>query len=140
MSGAEAGVSRSVVARYSGDGVRTEVEVGGRTITADEPAEQGGGNAGPTPFELLYGSLGACMVVTAAMYARRKGWPLTGAELRIDGVHEGYRLASARSEVRFEGDLTAAQVERLRQIVDRCPVHQTLEQGVVFEPTTLLGD
>ena len=43
-------------------------------LTADEGAEHGAADTGPTPTELLLGALASCMTVTVQMYARRKGW------------------------------------------------------------------
>jgi putative redox protein len=37
------------------------------------------------------------------------------------------------SNVHIEGDFDEAQRKRLAQIAERCPVHKTLANGVVFE-------
>ena len=49
---------RTVTARSTG-GLKTEIRVGAHALVADEPADKGGGDAGPTPGELLLGALGA---------------------------------------------------------------------------------
>lgn len=65
--------------------------------------------------------------MTAALYARRKGWPLAGvtATVVLDGA-----IGAARPRVRLAlhlgGDLDAAQAERLRAVARRCPVHRLL--------------
>ena len=43
-----------------------------------------------------------------------------------DGLHSKDRFAR---EVVLEGALTADQRQRLLEIANRCPVHQTLERG-----------
>ena len=62
--------------------LRHDVKVRSHTITADEPSSHGGDDAGPSPQELLAASLASCVAITMEMYARRKGWDVTG--LRVD--------------------------------------------------------
>jgi putative redox protein len=68
------------------------------------------------------------------MYAKRKGWNVAGLE--IDCV---YTPAERGCPTRFElvfrmpPHLTEEQVERLRIIAAKCPVHRTLEGEVAFD-------
>jgi putative redox protein len=110
----------------------------GHRLLADEPVEDGGEDLGFSPYDLLLSSLAACKVMTVQLYARRKGWPLTGVTLRLD--HRTITAAECDDcvsppeakveridcEIAFEGDLDQAQLDRLRDIADRCPVHRTI--------------
>jgi len=40
------------------DHLKTEVRVGAHAFLADEPADKGGSDTGPTPMELLLAALG----------------------------------------------------------------------------------
>ncbi len=71
------------------------------------------------------------------MYAERKKWPLLGVEVRLshDRIHakdcadcetESGLLDEIQGELTLEGDLDAAQRERLMEIAHRCPVHRTM--------------
>jgi putative redox protein len=40
-------------------GLKQEILVGTHRLTADEPVESGGTDAGPTPYDYLLGALGA---------------------------------------------------------------------------------
>jgi uncharacterized OsmC-like protein len=75
--------------------------------------------------------------MTLALYARRKGWPLTGVTVRLEHsrIHatdcaecetkEG-KIDRIEREIVLEGALTDDQRTRLLEIADRCPVHRTL--------------
>lgn len=111
-------------------------------ITADEPVSLGGQDTGPTPYELLLGSLGACTAITLRMYAGRKEWDLQGVDVELS--HERIHAEDCDCEtdrvglldkidrhVTLRGNLDAAQRKRLMQIADKCPVHRTLAATAV---------
>jgi putative redox protein len=131
--------------------LRQEIWAGGSTLTADEPQALGGEGAGPTPYELLLGALGACTSMTLLLYARRKGWPLEQVEVRLrhQRIHaqdcadcetkEGW-LDAIEKEIVVAGDLTSEQQERLGEIAHRCPVNQTLLHEVKITQTLRRAD
>jgi putative redox protein len=120
---------------------RTELRARGHDVVLDEPANVGGTDAGPTPYEALLGALGACTVITLRMYADRKGWPLEGARVRLRtaAAHAADCAAcedgdvgphALERELELDGPLTDEQRRRLLQIADRCPLKQVLGRGV----------
>lgn len=143
--------SPSVVVTGSGEAFTQQVEVRGHRLVADEPVSAGGHDLGPTPYDLLLAALGTCTSMTVGMYARRKNWPLrsTTVTLTHSRIHAADcgtcetpsgQLDHIRREVRFDGDLDAAQLARLLEIADRCPVHRTLQSEVVVETVTAEPD
>ena len=125
-------------------GLQVELSNGRHDWVADEPGDAGGGDTGPNPYELLLGGLAACICVTIAMYCRHK-------ELTLDAIEASFEFSRVHaddcehcdddatgfldhieSNVHISGDFDAAQQKRLAQIATRCPVHKTLEKGVVF--------
>lgn len=124
-------------------GFQVRVTADGHELLADEPVAVGGEDTGPTPYELLLGSLAACTVMTVAMYCQRKGWDLDGVSVRYTHtrVHAedcaecedpGHKIDQVHSNVTISGDFDADQAERLKSIATRCPVHKTLEAGVAI--------
>lgn len=121
------------------------ISVGGKHILrADEPMAYGGTDAGPTPYDLLLSSLGACTNMTLRMYADHKRIPLERATvtLRHDKIHiddcencetKDGKVDQIIREISLEGDLTEDQRQSLLTIADKCPVHRTLHSEVVVE-------
>ncbi|SEF99533.1 bifunctional alpha/beta hydrolase/OsmC family protein [Jhaorihella thermophila] len=139
--GAPEGVVR--VTETDPDGFLQDVQDGPwHHVLADEPTDFGGTNRGMTPYGFLAAGLGACTSMTIRMYARRKGWPLTG--ISVDVTHDKIHAEDAASgrpvkidrftrRIRLSGDLDDAQRARLLEIADKCPVHGTLTQGARVE-------
>jgi putative redox protein len=117
------------------------IDIRNHNLTVDETPERGGGDAGPSPQELLAASLASCTAITIEMYAKRKGWDIGKVEVAVDytpaerGCPTRFRL-----ELRLPAGCTEEQRERLQVIAAKCPVHRTLEGEVMFEDTVTLVD
>jgi putative redox protein len=131
----------TVTVTESGSGTYTqEITAGHHRFVADEPRPVGD-DAGPTPYDLLLAALGACTSMTVRMYADRKGWPLEKVRvtLRHSRIHakdcadcettKGF-IDQIDRDIEFTGDLDDTQRQRLLDIAERCPVHQTLTSEV----------
>ncbi len=122
------------ISRRQNGVVRNDVQIRGHHLVADEPVEEGGEDQGPSPLELLAGSLASCTAITMQMYAERKGWDIGEVVVDVD-----YEPAQRGSPTKFEmvvrlpKELPQEQRERLMQIAAKCPVHRTLEGEVMFD-------
>jgi putative redox protein len=129
---------RAVAKRQNG-AFKHRVEMGHHWITADEPEDHGGDDDGPSPQDLLAGSLASCTAITIEMYARRKGWDIGDVAVDVD-----YEPAQRGSPTKFKmkvllpKELPEEQRERLMQIAAKCPVHRTLEGEVMFDESVEL--
>lgn len=110
-----------------------DIRIRDHHLSADEPEESGGDDAYPSPQELLAASLASCTAVTMEMYAKRKGWEISGLEVEADFTPADRGCPTRFSLVlRLPAGLTDEQVERLRVIAAKCPVHRTLDGEVMF--------
>jgi putative redox protein len=108
-------------------GYTHDVEVDGHELVIDESESAGGADQGPSPTRLLAASLAACTAITLEMYADRKGWDL--GELEVAAEMEYGESSAPKSFtviVRLPRVLSEDQVERLKVIAGKCPVHRTL--------------
>ncbi|MEO1244917.1 MAG: bifunctional alpha/beta hydrolase/OsmC family protein [Pseudomonadota bacterium] len=138
------------VARTFGDSFTTELVSGGHRLLADEPESVGGNNFGPSPYDLLSAALASCTTMTLKMYAAHKQLKLRSTTVRVqhgkvhakdcaDCESESGKIDEFLRELSFDGDLSEAELARLVEIADRCPVHRTLH-GEVKVRTRLAED
>lgn len=126
--------TREVSVGESGLGPYGQIIVSGRhVLAADEAESLGGRDTGPDPYELVMSGLGACTAMTMRMYAERKQWPLVRSSVQVR--HSKVTGDDGKPRDRFEriitleGDLSEAQRQRLLEIANKCPVHETLTRG-----------
>lgn len=133
----------------SGAGKFQQNEMAGRhRLIADEPADVGGMDSGPGPYDLLLASLGTCTAMTIRLYAARKAIALAHVSVRLghervhgdDAAGDGpVQLERITRDIRLEGVLTPDDRARLMQIADRCPVHRTLTGRIEIRTREVSG-
>lgn len=125
---------------YTGD-LRTDCQhlQSGTHINTDAPTDNQGRGEAFSPTDLVANALGACIVTTMAIVARRDGIELTGSALDVTKI---MTTQPPRRIARVEIDLVLRTPEpladdvraRLEKIVHTCPVaislHPDLEQVV----------
>lgn len=118
---------RNAVARRR-KGYEHEIEIRQHRLIADEPEDEGGGDAGPKPTELLAASLASCTATTVEMYLDRKELELGEVEVAVDYEVPAKVGDAPRFDVkiRIDAELTDEQRERVLVIAGKCPVHRTL--------------
>jgi putative redox protein len=133
MAGTDRPRTLQATARREGGSFRHSVRVRDHQLTVDEPLQAGGQDSGPDPQELLAVSLASCTAITMEMYAARKGWDIGHVEVDVQ-----YSPAERGCPTKFElvmrlaDDIPEEQVDRLRAIAAKCPVHRALDGEVMF--------
>ncbi len=121
---------------------QNEVQAGRHMMIADEPADVGGMDSGPNPYDFLLAALGTCTSMTMQMYADHKGLALEGIEVELhhEKIHasdcadcetkEGMLDEITRAITILGPKLTEEQRAKLIEIANKCPVHKTLHGEV----------
>ena len=117
---------RSAVARRR-KGYEHEIEIRQHRLIVDVTEDDGGGDAGPRPTELLAAALASCTAITLEMYANRKEWELGAVEVAVDFETPTRETpAHLKFKIRIPAELSDGQREKLLVIASKCPVHRTL--------------
>ena len=134
-------LSPHVIVRGDATSFLQEIVAGKHRFRADEPADAGGRDDAPTPYDYLLAALGTCTSMTVGLYARRKQLPLKSITVALwhSRIHardcedcdtkEG-TLDSIEMRLTFEGSLSPEQQSRLMEIAAKCPVHRTLTSEI----------
>lgn len=105
---------------------RQRIQIGQHTIYADASAD----NSAPDPHDLYDASLAACKAITVMMYAEHKKMALESVEIDMESDNSRERQGEyeLRARLKFNGNLTDEEKQRLLQIADKCPVHKLMTQ------------
>lgn len=130
------------------DNFTTSIQTKKHSFIADEPTSVGGDDFGPSPYDFLSAGLAACTVMTLKMYAERKKWDLQEVfvyityskkhsdDLDID-VDKPTRFDHLNKKLKFIGNLDEKQIQRLKEIASKCPVHKTLQSQIIIDTEIL---
>ncbi len=106
----------------------------GHEVICDQPAENGGADAGMTPPESLLAALGSCAGFYAVQYLRTRSLPTDGLEVRVSAEKalSPARLASFPIDV-STSDIGERHREGVLRAVKSCLIHNTPLKPPVIE-------
>jgi len=110
------------------DHVKFAIQARSHSIVCDQPAENGGGDSGMTPPELLLASLGSCAAFYAVQYLKTRHLAESGVEVSVtaEKLKSPSRLGNFQIHVACPVSLTEEQTEGLMRSVHHCLIHNTL--------------
>jgi uncharacterized OsmC-like protein len=115
-----------LTAAYLG-GVKFEVQARGHRVICDQPADNGGSDAGLTPPEFLLASLATCAGYYAAQYLNTRHLPANDLKVRVSAekAQQPARLGAFHIEVTVSG-LNERHQSGVLRAVKACLIHSTL--------------
>ncbi|MGV8026527.1 MAG: OsmC family protein [Anaerolineaceae bacterium] len=145
-----AAVTFKAVSHKGNSGLVVESQAHGFKIVMDEPENLGGTNQGMNPVEGLLVSLGSCLVIVGAAFAKAQGidlqdlWIETEGDLDTDGFlkgKEGVRpgFQDIRFTIHIKSSSPEAKLQEFQQFMEsRCPVSDNLRKGTRLKANTLV--
>ena len=109
-------------------GSKFHIQSGAHVVVSDQPAEEGGTDAGMSPVELFVGSLVSCIAFFVARYCERHGIPCEGfvVDAEYDTVERPHRVGPMTVRIQLPTTVNPSEQERLLRVAEGCTVHQTL--------------
>lgn len=108
-------------------GMRHDIVSGKHRIITDQPAEDGGQDAGMSPVELFVGSVASCVGYFVGQFCARHDISREG--LAVDAeweMAEGpHRVGTIALAIKLPHRLSADMKERLLKVAHGCTVHQS---------------
>ena len=117
------------------DRYHVDLQAGQHALAADEPADGGGADTGPSPFGLLLSGLGACTAITLRMYADRKQWPLEGVDVQLVYTVKDRATRWIDRQITVHGLLEDDQRARLAEVAEKTPVTKAVRAGTEIRTT-----
>jgi uncharacterized OsmC-like protein len=130
-----------VIVRGNADGFLQKLTSGKHHLQADEPADYGGEDTAPSPYEYLLAALGACTSMTIGWYARKKEIPVEDIKVSLwhsrihakdceDCITKEGMIHRINMEIELTGQVTPEQRRLLMEAAAKCPVHRTLTSEI----------
>lgn len=109
-------------------GSEFSIRVRGHEVTSDYSEKDGGGDRGPSPVELLAGSLGACIAMMVQSYCQRHGYDGdVGVSLTLELADAPKRIGGVVVDVELPKGVPEDRMDAIRRMAEHCPIHETLK-------------
>ncbi|MBM4127469.1 MAG: OsmC family protein [Nitrospira sp.] len=116
-----------LTAAYHG-GTRFDITSGTHRIVTDQPAVDGGQDAGMSPVELFVGSVASCVAYFVGQFCARHNISREG--LRVDAdwamAEQPHRVGQIDIAIQLPHRIPAELKERLMKVAHGCTVHQSI--------------
>jgi len=110
--------------------VGSRAQIGGHELIFDQPPPvPGGEDRGPSPLEVMYVSVAACVHYYAAAYLHGRGLSPMGLAVEVTAEKErtpAPRIGRLGMKVRLPAGLNERQVAGIERAIKSCPAYGTL--------------
>jgi putative redox protein len=121
-------------------GSRSDAHFGAFTVSTDQPADHGGQNSAPTPFETFLASIAACSGFYVLGFCRMRGIPPEGIRLiqRTDQDPSTKMVRKIYQEIQLPQGFPEQYISAIKRAADSCLVKKHLEAPPAFEICTMM--
>lgn len=116
-----------LTATYHG-GTRYDITCGNHRIVTDQPAEDGGQDAGMSPVELFVGSVASCVAYFVGQFCARHNISRDGLAVHADWAmaENPHRVGRIDIAIHLPHRIPTELRERLLKVAHGCTVHQSI--------------
>jgi uncharacterized OsmC-like protein len=109
-------------------GTRHDIVSRGHRIVTDQPVEDGGQDAGPSPVELFVGSVASCVAYFVGRFCARHGISQDGLSVEAEWAmaENPHRVGRIDLAIHLPLRTTPEMKERLMKVALGCTVHHSL--------------
>lgn len=112
------------------DELKFNIRVRGHDVTSDLAEKDGGQDRGPSPAELVAGSLGTCIAMTVQGYCQRHGYDGdAGVSLTMELADNPKRIGRLVVDLELPKGVPEDKKEAIKRVAERCPIHETLKSA-----------
>jgi putative redox protein len=106
-----------------------EIQVRAHSVASDLSTEDGGSDLGPSPSELLVGSLGACIVMMVQRFCDRHEYHDgdVAANMTYELADSPKRIGAITIDLEIPKDVPEDKIAVIRRVAEACPIHGTLQ-------------
>jgi len=110
------------------DGLEFNIRIRGHDVTSDMSAKDGGRDRGPSPVELLAGSLGTCIAMMVQGYCQSHGYDGdVGVSLTMELADKPKRIGHIVVDLEIPDSVPEEKKKAIMRVAQRCPIHETLK-------------
>jgi len=125
--------------KWTGEGVLSIADIGGKEVIIDEPPSLGGTDKGPNPVEYILAALGGCIYVLVTSFADNFEVEVKDVQVHIEGdldpdgfLGKNPNVRPGYEEIRYRIELDSPSPQEnidalLKHVDEICPVKDTLQ-------------
>jgi putative redox protein len=109
-------------------GFASSINVRGHKVISDVPPQMGGEDKGPTPPDLLAGSLGSCIAFYLARWCKEAKLPYEGLEVDVEYEldMESHCVPVIGVKINMPSNFPEQRRSALMKVAEHCTIHNTL--------------
>lgn len=125
-----------LTASYHG-GTRYDITSGKHRVVTDQPAEDGGQDAGMSPVELFVGSVASCVAYFVGQFCARHNISRDGLSIEADWdmAENPHRVGRIDVIIHLPHRIAAELKDRLLKVAHGCTVHQSIASALTITIT-----
>jgi putative redox protein len=121
-------------------GARSDAHFGAFAVATDQPADHGGQNAAPTPFEMFLASIATCAGFYVLGFCKMRGISSEGIRLiqRMERDPSTKMVRKIYQDIQLPPGFPEQYVSAIKRAADSCLVKKHLEAPPEFEISTTI--